>query len=130
MATITTRYFDALTFVRKSRELGVPEQIAEYQARQFEQVINIVSTEIKAEIKQELHADELVTKGDLKQQLEITKLELQKEIEVVRREIEVVRREIEVVRNDIKKSEIVLLIIFGSGFLALLGVLAKGFHWI
>ncbi|MFN7094822.1 MAG: hypothetical protein ACK4M7_05615 [Burkholderiales bacterium] len=79
-------------------------------------MINIVSTEIKAEIKQELHADELVTKGDLKQQLEITKLELQKEIEVV--------------RNDIKKSEIVLLIIFGSGFLTLFGLLAKGFHWI
>jgi hypothetical protein len=123
MATITARYFDALTFVRKSRELGVPEQLAEYQARQFEQVINIVSNEIKAEIKQELHADELLTKGDLKQQLEITKLELQKEIEIV-------RREIEVVRNDIKKSEIVLLIIFGSGFLTMLGVLAKGFHWI
>ncbi len=41
-----------------------------------EQAIHTIAYEVKAEIKQELHADKLATKADL----EIVKLKLQKEI--------------------------------------------------
>ena len=61
MATLTTRHFDALEFVKKSKELGVPEPVAEYQARQIEQAIDIaIST-----IKEEITLKDLATKRDL-----------------------------------------------------------------
>ncbi|MFN7095733.1 MAG: hypothetical protein ACK4M7_10250 [Burkholderiales bacterium] len=110
MATLTAKHFDALDYVKKSKELGVPEQVAEFQARQIEQLAEMIEEQNSKFIV--LETKEPATKKDL----EITKLELQ--------------REIEIVRNDIKKSEIMLLIIFGAGFLTMLGVLAKGFHWI
>ena len=94
MTAFTAKYFDVFEFVKKAKEFGVNEQFAEYEARQIAQAINTIATEVKAEIKQELCSDELVTKGNLKQQLEIVKLELQKEIELVRKEIEIVRKEI------------------------------------
>jgi hypothetical protein len=61
------------------------------------------------EIKKELHSDELVTKNDLKQQLEIVKLELQKEI------------------AQASNKALLLMGTFGIFFL---GALAKGFHWV
>ena len=120
MTAITMKYFDVFNFVKKAKEFGVNEQFAEYEARQIEQAISTIAHDVKAEIKQELHSDELVTRADLKQQLEIVKLELQKEIEISRSES----------KSDIKSLEIKLLTIYGGGFLVLLGVLAKGFHWL
>ena len=80
MTAATIKYFDVFNFVKKAKEFGVNEQFSEYEARQIEQAINTIAYQVKAEIKQELHADELVTNANLKQQLEIVKLELQKEI--------------------------------------------------
>ena len=80
MTSINVKHFDVFNFVKKAKEFGVNEQFAEYEARQIEQAINTLSHEINANIKQELHPDELITKNELKQQLEIVKLELQKEI--------------------------------------------------
>lgn len=76
MTTLTAKYFDVFNFVKKAKEFGVNEQFAEYEARQIEQAINAIATDIKAEIRQEIHSDELVTKKDL----ELVKLELQKEM--------------------------------------------------
>jgi len=103
--------------------------VAELQAQELGHVIDIaitsreeVKAELKAEIKQELHADDLVTKKDLG----ITKLELQKEIEVVRKEIEIVRKEIVQAKNQTLVWTLGML----TGFAAfLLGAMAKGFHW-
>jgi hypothetical protein len=121
--------FNVIEYVKKLRNLGVSQEVAELQAQELEHVIDITTTnskelkaELKAEIKQELYADDLVTKKDLG----ITKLELQKEIEVVRKEIEVVRKEIVQSKNQ------TLIWTFGmlTGFAAfLLGAMAKGFHW-
>lgn len=61
------------------------------------------------EIKKELHSDELVTKNDLKQQLEIVKLELQKEI---------------------AQASHKALLLMGTFGIFFLGALAKGFHWV
>ncbi|MCC2625793.1 MAG: hypothetical protein K0R14_1666 [Burkholderiales bacterium] len=141
MSTIAVGYsnkvrFDVIEYIKKLRNLGVSQEVAELQAQELEHVIDITTNsskelkaELKAEIKQELHADDLVTKKDLG----ITKLELQKEIEVVRKEIEIVRKEIEVVRKEIVQSKNQTLIwTFGmlTGFATfLLGAMAKGFHW-
>ncbi|MFN8770042.1 MAG: DUF3294 domain-containing protein [Neisseriaceae bacterium] len=64
----------------------------------------------------EFDKKELVTKGDL----EVTKGELQKEIKDL--EVKLIK--------EIKNSEIKLLYVYCAGFIALLGVLAKGFGWI
>ena len=75
MATIIANHFDALGYVKKSKELGVPEQVAEYQARQIEQSIEIAVNTIRHEIENK----ELATKKDIK--------ELELKIEQVRTEI-------------------------------------------
>ena len=61
MSIFTLKHFDVLDFVKKSKELGASEQLAEYQARQFEQVIEIAI----ASAREDFHAKELVSKTDL-----------------------------------------------------------------
>lgn len=63
MMAATIKHFDVLDFVKKSKELGVSEQVAEYQARQIEQAIDIaVST-----AKEEIHVKDLATSKDIKE---------------------------------------------------------------
>jgi hypothetical protein len=79
MAAITMRHFDTLNFVKRSKELGAPEALAEYQARQFEDAIDIAVTNAKYDIENK----ELATKGDLaitRQDIKQVELQLQKEI--------------------------------------------------
>lgn len=57
--------FDVHSFVKTSKELGVPESVAEYQARQIEQAIDIAITQTK----ESLRVEELVTKTDLKREI-------------------------------------------------------------
>lgn len=80
MTTTTVSHFDALGYVKKSRELGVPEPVAEYQARQIEQSIEIAVNTARAGMENR----ELATKKD---------------IETVRKEIEIVRKEIAISSN-------------------------------
>lgn len=61
MAVMTANHFDALDYVKKSKELGVPEQVAEYQARQIEQSIEIAINTIRTEIENK----DLATKKDI-----------------------------------------------------------------
>ena len=120
--TINARHFDALAFVKKSKELGASEQLAEYQARQIEQAIDIAVSTAKAStqsevslIKAEIDNKELATKGDvllMRGELRETELRLQKEI--------------------VQSNNKTLLWMFGmmSGFAVFMfGVMAKGFHW-
>ena len=41
MIAIEMRHFDILEFVKKSKSLGASEELAEYQARKFEEAIDI-----------------------------------------------------------------------------------------
>jgi hypothetical protein len=43
MNTFAMKHFDLLNFVNKATELGMPKPLAEYQARQFEEVIEIAT---------------------------------------------------------------------------------------
>ena len=96
MTAITANWhFDILEFVKMAKENGVNEKFAEYQARQME-VLSEVVQEQRSKISV-LESKNPATKGDL----EITKLELQKEIEIVRKDIEIIRKEIAEVKSNL-----------------------------
>ena len=92
--------FNVLEYVKKLRLVNFTQEQAEVQALEMENVVSRIANDIKTDIKQELHTDELVTKKDI----EIIRLELQKEIEMVRKEIMVVRKEIEMVKLELQKE--------------------------
>ena len=73
--------FDTLAFVKRLETAGVPSAQAEAQVEMLSDAIKKV---------EETRLQELATKGDV----EIAKLELQKEIESVRKEIEVAKVDI------------------------------------
>ncbi len=114
MATLSMKHFDVLDFVKKSKELGASQEMAEFQARQIE-----VLADTLQEQNQEIEALkklEPVTKRDL----EIVKLELQKEIEELRKEIQVVKlelqKEIAMVKNELVKW------VLGTGIATILAI--------
>lgn len=74
MTTLTIKHFDILEYVKKAKEYGIKEEFAEYSARQIGQLADTVQ-EQKQEIDSLKHL-EPATKKDL----ELVKLELQKEI--------------------------------------------------
>ena len=140
---IQYKHFNVLDFIDKLVNVGVDRKVAEVQARELaeredqysERITNLTNTVQEQATKLSvIEAKEPATKKDL----EVTKLELQKEIKTVeltlQKEIEIVRKEIKGVeltlQKDIKSLEVKLLIIYGGGFLILLGVLAKGFGWL
>ncbi|HLX53406.1 MAG TPA: hypothetical protein VKR58_05680 [Aquella sp.] len=89
--------FDVIEYVRKLRNVGVSQEIAEVQGQELSHMIKIVANEVKTEIKQELHSDNLATKNDIqevKSEIQLVKSELQSEIQVVKNEIQVVKNEI------------------------------------
>lgn len=74
MTTATIKHFDVLAYVKKAKEFGVKEEFAEFQARQIEQLADIIQ-EQRQEIEG-LKQSEPASRKDL----DIVKLELQKEI--------------------------------------------------
>ena len=85
MAALSLKHFDALEFVKKSKELGVSEPVAEYQARQFEQVIEIAVNAAKTTINDK----ELATKQNL--ELALKQLELNLTIALKEQELRLVK---------------------------------------
>jgi hypothetical protein len=63
MSAYAVKHFDLLNFVKKSKELGVPEPLAEYQGRQIEEAIE---TAIAAS-HEAVETKELATKKDIKE---------------------------------------------------------------
>ena len=112
------KHFDALDFVKKSKALGVKDELAEYQARQLENVIDIAAFTAR----QEFNVHELATKTDLKQ-LEVEIVKFGVEIKQIESKLEI---KIEQYRYDTLK----FVIWTGVGVVIFLGgLLAKGFHW-
>ena len=113
------KHFDTLAFVKKSKELGVKEEIAEYQARQIESAIDIAVYTANDEFK----ALELATKNDLKQ----VESCLKQDIKQVENNIKQLELKIEQYRYDSLK----FIVWTGVGAIIFLsGLLAKGFHWL
>ena len=77
------KHFDLLNFVKKSKELGVPEPLAEYQGRQIEEAIQIAV----ASSHESVESRELATKKDLKElenrlEVRITEIESRLKLEI------------------------------------------------
>jgi hypothetical protein len=145
MTPMPARHFDMLDFVKKSKELGVKEDLAEYQARQFEKVIDIAS----AVTKEEFNAHELATKTDIKQlemelRTDIKQLEvdLKTDIKQLEADLKTNIKQLEIdLKTDIKQLEVKMehyrydslkfTIWTGIGVIVFIGgMLVKGFHWI
>ena len=112
MTTATFNRFDPIEYAKQLRSVGVSQEQADIQAQTIERIIVDVLQQSKQESKELYENKELATKGDV--------LRIEKEIEILRGEF----------KNDIKSLEIKLMLLYGGGFLILLGVLAKGFHWL
>ncbi|MDQ5922289.1 MAG: hypothetical protein QG673_2348 [Pseudomonadota bacterium] len=110
-------YIDIVKCIQKLRSANFTEAQADVVAEIMEQQVQAIQTQ-QVELDA-LRTKEHATKGDVRE----SELKLQKEIEGVRKEIERVRKEI-------RELEIKLMALYGGGFFILLGVLAKGFHWI
>jgi len=109
--------FDVVEYIKKLRNVGVSQEIAEVQGQELSHLIKTVANEVKFETKQELHADDLATKSESQKEIELVRgdireseLRLQKEIELVRaeaRESELrLQKEIELVRAEARESEL------------------------
>ena len=61
MTALTAKHFDTLGYVQRSKELGVTEPVAEYQARQIEQSIEIAVSTMRTEIEEK----ECTTQNDI-----------------------------------------------------------------
>ena len=95
------------------RQVEFTQAQAEVLAEVMEQQAQIIYEQNTA--IERLKAKDSTTKGDVRE----SELRLQKEIEVLRGDI----------KSEIKSLEIKLMLLYGVGFVVLLGILAKGFHW-
>lgn len=110
--TITHPRFDVVEYIKKLRNAGVTQEVAEIQAQEIEHVIDSVLEQTQTMI----NSKDLATKGDVRE----SELRLQKEIKSLEINLQ----------KEIKSLEIKMMTLYGGGFLILLGVLAKGFHWL
>lgn len=102
--------FDVVNYIKRLRNVGVSQEIAEVQGQELAHVVRIVTHEVKDEVKneirQELNSDDLATKGDIaltRVEIKGSELCLQKEIELVRKEI----KEVELrLQKEIKELEV------------------------
>lgn len=118
MAAMALRHFDLLDYVEKSKELGVDEKIAKYQARQLEQAISIAVDTSRSEIENK----ELATKHDIRI-LEKEILTIKQNIKELDLKIEQAKTEL---RSEIHKSKFELVVWMG-GFLIASGVIQHFF---
>ena len=122
--SIAVQRFDVLDFIDKLTQVVVERKVAEVQARELEHIqaqsVELISNLTNTVQEQKIEIDSLKAKEPAtKKDLEITKLELQKEIEIVRKEIEIVR-----------KDTLKFVVWTGVGIVFILGgMLAKGFGW-
>ena len=103
--------FNVVEYIKKLRNAGASQEIAEVQAQEMEYILE----QTRQETKQAFDNKELATKSDLeivRGDLEKVKLELQKDI-----------------AQGIASTKIQTLIWIGLNTAFMFGVMAKGFHW-
>lgn len=109
MSDIAMKHFSAVEYIQKLRK-------AEFTEAQAEVVAEII----------ELQAQNISDYNNRLTQFENKDLATKGDISLVRSEV----RESELrLQNSLKSLEIKLMALYGAGFLVLLGILAKGFHW-
>ena len=109
MSDIDMKHFSTVEYIQKLRK-------AEFTEAQAEVVAEII----------ELQAQNISDYNNRLTQFENKDLATKGDISLVRSEV----RESELrLQNSLKSLEIKLMALYGAGFLVLLGILAKGFHW-
>ena len=68
MSAFTLKHFDTLAYVKKAKELGTSEELAEFQARQIESAIDVAIENIESK-ELSTKNDVLITKNDLKTEI-------------------------------------------------------------
>lgn len=107
MDTLTAKHFSAVDYMQKLRSANFTQQQAETLAQETEFLIEKVIEQTKTSIEDK----DLATKKDvLLIQAEIRETELK-------------------LQNNLKSLELKIMTLYGAGFLVMLGILAKGFHW-
>lgn len=123
----------------KSREAATKGDVRESELR-LQKEIEIVRKQ-QRESELALQKEIEVVRKDIeivRSEIRGLELSLLKEIEIVRKEASEsvlgLNKEIELVRcgfrANLKGLELKLMFVYGGGFFTLLGVLAKGFHWL
>ncbi len=118
MPEIIMKHSSTVEFIKNLKIANFTEPQIEILAKrdeEYNQQLEQIS-EITNQTKSFVNSKELATKGDIRE----SELRLQKEIEILRSTL----------TKDIKNLEIKLLSIYGGGFLILVGILARGFHWL
>src|SRR6185437_520783 len=87
--------FDVIDYVKKLRNVGISPAAAEVQGQELSHALKTMGREMKTEIKQELHFDNLATKNDIQ--------EVKNDIQEVKNDIQEVRLEIANTKNELIK---------------------------
>lgn len=132
MNIITMPYsaFDVVEYIKKLRNAGVSQEVAEIQGQELEHAMSNILQQAKQESKELFDSKEIATKGDISlvsSEIRESELRLEKEIETVRKEIEIVRKE---VAQSTTKTIVWTTGLLGAFSTFFLGILAKGFHWL
>lgn len=109
MSDLAMKHFSTVEYIQKLRKADFTEAQAEVVAEIIELQAQSIS-DYNHRLSQFENKD-LATKGDIslaKSEIRESELRLQ---------------------NSLKSLEIKLMALYGAGFLVLLGILAKGFHW-
>ena len=153
----TMSFVSIVEYMHDLKEAGFTDKQSEVQARRLELMVVNVKSELKKDLKQELHIDDLVKKQDLNLAVEKIRADTQLELGKIRADLELTigqtRSDLELAigqtRSDLElairqtRSDLELAIeknryeslkfTVWTGVavvVALSGMLAKGFHWI
>src|SRR3990167_7799861 len=141
MTSAAKKYFDVLSYVKTSKALGVKEDLAEYQARQLAEIIDIAS----ANTQEEFTVRELATKTDIYELGTTLRTEFKADIYELRTELKTDIRELRTDVNGLKDTTkdledrignlrydtIKFVVWTGVSIVVFIGtMMAKGFHWL
>ena len=120
MTTLAHRHFSTVEHIQKLRKANFTEQQAEVVAELIEQQSQTINEQQKE--LEGLKSKDLATKGDIglvRSEIRESELRLRKEIKDLELKL----------TTEMHSIQVKLMVLYGGGFLILLGVLAKGFHW-
>ena len=117
----STPRFDIIEYVKRLRNAGVTQEVAEIQGQEIERILEFTINNAKSELqlaqvtfKEELKAKDIATKSDVRE----SELRLQKEIVTIKMELEI---KIASIKSDLLKWQI------GGGITATIVILGGMF---
>jgi hypothetical protein len=153
---MSIKYFDTPEYVQKSKKIKDQGDLAEHQAKQIESALETAVQYVKTDytqqietLRNEVHNQDLASKGDLftvrnelKAEITVARNELKTDIETVRTELKTdiasvrteLKGDIKDLRYDTLKfivwTGVSVVVSVGGMLMGILGAMAHGFHWI